>query len=197
MRDQEKELKNDDADSEAEEEDVDEDEGGEEAQGEKQVTGKIIGVAKRNWRPLVLPPSSLVDPLFDIISALQVRLPHRRSFPPIDRSHLGRSPDRFRHTPRLSTPSDPASDPPGPATRLSEDSRLNRPVGPNVALPRGSLRSQSGRDGEQECGAGESAVGVRGALPTLWKVDLELSSERGRHLGRSAQGQRPSWGLEG
>lgn len=51
VRDQEKELKNDDADSEAEEEDVDEDLGGDEGQGEKQVTGRIIGVAKRNWRP--------------------------------------------------------------------------------------------------------------------------------------------------
>lgn len=56
VREQEKELRNDDADSEAEEEGLDDEEEderkeAEEGAGEKQVTGRIIGVAKRNWRP--------------------------------------------------------------------------------------------------------------------------------------------------
>jgi len=231
VREQEKELKNDDADSEAEDEaeaddrsEGDEDEpAGEdvaEGAGEKMVTGRIIGVAKRNWRPCVpcppLPllrgspsqitpclsalsglitlsrPLSLSLSLFSVPARLQLCLPHRRELAPVDRPELGRAADRLCPAGRRSAPSDPAPHPPGAPAPLAEAPRLDRPLGPSLALPGGPLCPLA-RPGRVEGGrAGESPARVRRPLPAVWQVDPGLFAKGGRGLGRPAQGGRPS-----
>ena len=136
-------LKNDDAEDSGEEGDENDDITTREKKAiishttkrtsERQPTGRIVGVIKRNWRACV-SPSHCTYPMPRIKKPPQLRMSHRQYISNIIQSHLPLPTNSLRNSCLSAAPTYPTANAASTLSHWAEDPCYYRPVGRHVSV---------------------------------------------------------------